>query len=104
MRKRSRGRAVAATPLRFASSEYDVAHRTPYPLFLEVEAVQGRLGKEFVEGARLGACLQFVELRRANDDDGVPTAHGDALGSARRRQAHDFAELRLGLREFPGQA
>ena len=98
MRKRSGAGQSRPPARRFASSEYDVAHRTPYTLFLEVEAVQGRLGKEFVEGARLGACLQFVELRRANDDDGVPTAHGDALGSARRRQAHDFAELRLGLR------
>ena len=35
-------------PLGLPHLENDVANRTPYPFFLEVETVQGRLGKEFM--------------------------------------------------------
>lgn len=90
-------------PAPLGPSENDVSHRTPYPFLPEFEPVQRRLGKDFVEGARLGACLKLVELRRADDNDGVSATHGDTLRPSRCRQAHDFAELRLGLGKFPSQ-
>ena len=88
-------------PLGLPHLENDVAYRTPYPLFLEVETVQGRPGKEFMESSRLCACLELVEFCGADDDNGVSTPHGDTLRSARRGQAYNFTELRLGLGESP---
>ena len=63
-----------------------VAHRTPYSLFLEVEAVQGRPEKEFMERGRLGGRLRVVALCRA--DDSVSTTRrppGVRFGVASRQ-------------------